>query len=310
MSRDAGGMMRHRGASTRFDDFLDYLETIRHYSPRTIDAYRRDLVRWAEFCVDHLGTADPDPAQVTPGDVRAFLGWCARKRLDRRTIARRLAAVRAFYRHACREGWARVNPAQAVGVPKRGRKLPAVLRAHQLGAHLDRCRESAGFLARREAALLELGYGGGLRVSEIAGLEWSDLDGRQTTARVVGKGRKERRVPLTRAAMEALDRWREEACAALGKVPQRIFVSARGRPLSVRQIQRVVKRALKDVAEREDVSPHTLRHSYATHLLDQGADILAVKELLGHESLSTTQLYTHLSRERLKAAYELAHPHA
>jgi integrase/recombinase XerC len=130
------------------------------------------------------------------------------------------------------------------------------------------------------------------------------------TVRVVGKGNKERRVPLTRAALAALAAWREEAVAALGRAPARVFVSGRGRPLSVRQIQRVVKQALATVAERAEVSPHTLRHSFATHLLDQGADLMAVKELLGHESLSTTQLYTHLSRERLKAAYDLAHPHA
>jgi site-specific recombinase XerD len=294
----------------RIDDFLDYLTSVRRYSPRTVDAYARDLARWAEFCVEHLGTGDPDLASVTPDDVRAFLGWSARRRLDRRTIARRLAAVRGFYRHACREGWAGSNPARAVGVPKRGRKLPAVLRAGPLADHLDRYREASGFLARREAALIEVGYGGGLRVSEIAGLRWRDLDQGQATARVVGKGRKERNVPLTRAALDALAAWREEIHVALGSIPERIFVTRRGRPLSIRQIQRVVKRALTAVAEREGVSPHTLRHSYATHLLDQGADILAVKELLGHESLSTTQLYTHLSRERLKAAYELAHPHA
>jgi len=294
--------------TSRVADFLEYLSAVRNYSPHTIDAYRRDLAQWAAFCAEHLGTADPEPRALTPDDVRAYLGWLARRRLDRRTIARRLSALRGFFRHACREGWARANPAQAVGVPKRGRRLPAVLQAEPLAAHLDGYRGAGGFLARREAALLELGYGAGLRVGEIAALAWSDLE--EGTVRVVGKGNKERRVPLTRAASSALAAWREEATAALGRLPARVFVSRQGRAVSVRQIQRVVKRALAGVAEREGVSPHTLRHSFATHLLDRGADLMAVKELLGHESLSTTQLYTHLSRERLKAAYELAHPHA
>lgn len=296
--------------AAQVDDFLEYLESIRNYSSRTIDAYRRDLAQWAAFWAEHRGPGELDPTEVTPEDVRAFLGWCARRGLDRRTIARRLASVRGFFRHACREGWTGANPAQAIGVPKRGRRLPAVLAAKALSAHLDGYRQAQGFLVRREAALLELGYGAGLRVSEIAGLAWSDVDQREGTARVLGKGNKERRVPLGRAALEALAAWRAQARAALGRVPARVFVGRRGRPLSVRQIQRVVKRALAQVAEREGVSPHTLRHSFATHLLDEGADIMAVKELLGHESLSTTQLYTHLSRERLKAAYDLAHPHA
>jgi site-specific recombinase XerD len=294
--------------SPRVADFLEYLATVRNYSPNTIDAYRRDLALWATFCAGHVGAADPDPAKVTPDDVRAFLGWLARRGLDRRTIARRLSAVRGFFRHACREGWAHANPAQAISVPKRGRKLPSVLQAGALGAHLDGYQEAEGFLVRREAALIELGYGAGLRVGEIAGLAWADIEA--DSVRVVGKGNKERRVPLTRSAAVALDTWRETAVAALGRIPAHVFVSRRGRPLSVRQLQRIVKQALRAVAEREGVSPHTLRHSFATHLLDQGADLMAVKELLGHESLSTTQLYTHLSRERLKAAYDLAHPHA
>jgi len=299
-----------RPASPRVADFLEYLSAVRDYSPSTIDAYKRDLALWAEFCAGHLGEADPDPAGVAPDDVRAFLGWLARRGLDKRTIARRLSAVRAFFRHACREGWAEANPAQAVGVPKRGRKLPVVLQAEPLAACLDGYRDAEGFPSRRAAALLELGYGAGLRVGEIASLTWSDVDADRGTVRVVGKGNKERRVPLTRAALVALVSWREAVKAETGSVPARVFVGERGSPLSVRQIQRIVKRALTAVAEREGVSPHTLRHSFATHLLDEGADLMAVKELLGHESLSTTQMYTHLSRERLKAAYDLAHPHA
>jgi integrase/recombinase XerC len=145
-------------------------------------------------------------------------------------------------------------------------------------------------------------------VAEIAGLSWGDVDA-TGSARVVGKGDKERRVPLGQAAVEALRDWRVEL-AASGAGDGAVFASRSGRRLTVRQIQRVITRALTRAAEREGVSPHTLRHSFATHLLDRGADLMAVKELLGHESLSTTQLYTHLSRERLRAAYDVAHPHA
>ncbi|HUP19382.1 MAG TPA: tyrosine recombinase XerC [Gemmatimonadota bacterium] len=300
--------MSARVAATtpRVADWLEYLASARRASPHTIEAYRRDLADWAVFCAGHLGTADPDPDSVGPDDVRAFLGYGARRGLDRRSIARGLSALRGFFRHACREGWAVRDPARGVRLPRASRRLPEVLRADELARAIDRAAEGEGFYARREAALLEVGYGAGLRVAEIAGLGWSDVDEAAGTVRVIGKGNKERRVPLTRAGLAALRSWRE----AHPSGGTRVFVARDGRPLSVRQIQRVVKRALRRVAEREGVSPHTLRHSYATHLLDRGADILAVKELLGHESLSTTQLYTHLSRERLKAAYDLAHPRA
>lgn len=292
----------------RIADFLEYLRAVRHYSPNTVDGYGRDLARWAEFCAEHLGTAAPDLDRIATEDVRAYLAWGLRQGLEKRTIARRLASLRGFFRHACREGWASRNPTQAVAVPRRGRTLPAVLRAEPLQGLLDAAREREGFYARREAALLEVAYGGGLRVGEIAGLSWGDLD-TTGSARVIGKGDKERRVPLGRSAAAALAAWRSELAAA-GAGPDAVFTSRGGRRLTVRQIQRVVKRALSVAAEREGVSLHTLRHSFATHLLDGGADIMAVKELLGHESLSTTQLYTHLSRERLKTAYDFAHPHA
>ena len=293
----------------RIEDFLEYLRTVRHYSANTIDAYGRALSRWTEFCVDHFGTAAPDLERVSPDDVRAYLAWGARKGLDKRTLARRLASLRGFFRHACRERWSRRNPAQSVAIPRRGRRLPAVMRAEPLQGLLDAARERDGFYARREAALLEVAYGGGLRVGEIAGLAWGDIDS-TGSVRVVGKGNRERRVPLGQAAAGALTEWKKEIEASGVPRSEAVFTSRSGRRLAIRQIQRVVTQALERAAEREGLSVHTLRHSFATHLLDRGADILAVKELLGHESLSTTQLYTHLSRERLKAAYELAHPHA
>lgn len=304
-------MSRRAPLGPRIDDWLDYLRSVRNLSPNTIEAYGRDLARWSAFCVDHLGAEAIDLDEVGPEDVRGFLARAAREGLDRRSIARALSAVRGFYRHACREGWARSNPAQAVRVPRQRRRLPEVVKAEDLRALLSTLAERTGFYAARERALVEVGYGSGLRVGEIAALSWGDVDPRSGTVRVVGKGDKERRVPLTTAALEALDAWRAERPeGAPGGSEAPVFLGRAGRRLSVRQIQRVVKRALEKVAEREGVSTHTLRHSFATHLLDGGADLMAVKELLGHESLSTTQTYTHLTRDRLKAAYDLAHPRA
>lgn len=296
------------GPGGRVADWLDYLRSVRDCSPRTIDAYRRDLEEWERFLVDHRG-GRVAVDEVTSSDVRSFLAACLHRGLARRTAARKLAAVRGFFRHACREGWAESNPARTVGAPKRRRTLPEVMKSDPLSALLDGLGERDGFYPRREAALLEVAYGAGLRVSELTGLAWDDVDP-SGAVRVIGKGDRERRVPLTGRALDALDAWGDELAEDLEEIPDRIFVSKRGRPLSVRQVQRVVKAALLRVAERSGVSPHTLRHSFATHLLDQGADLMAVKELLGHESLSTTQVYTHLTKERLKKVYDLAHPHA
>ena len=301
-------MTRVRPQEPRIEDYLRYLVTVRRYRPNTVTAYRRDLDAWLRFCAEHLGTTRIDLDAVDASTVRAFLGYGSRHGLSRRSVARRLAALRGYFRHACREGWAGRNPAQAVTLPRRGRTLPQVLGADALADLLDRTTAQEGFYARRLAALLELIYGAGLRVGEATTLAWSDLDLAAASVRVFGKGDRERRVPLTRKAVSALEAWRAES--ASGTLPEAVFVSRAGRPLSVRQVQRIVTRSLARVAERSGVSPHTLRHSFATHLLDRGADITAVKELLGHASLSTTQLYTHLSRERLKAAYELAHPRA
>ncbi|MGH7570265.1 MAG: tyrosine recombinase XerC [Gemmatimonadota bacterium] len=303
-------MSAARPQEPRVEDYLRYLSTVRRYRPNTVAAYRRDLDAWLRFCAEHLGTTRVDLDVVDTATVRAFLGYGRREGLARRSVARRLAAVRGYFRHACREGWAHRNPAQAIAMPRRGRALPEVLGADALVDLLEKASRGEGFYARRLAALLEVTYGAGLRVGEVAGLGWSDLDLSGGTVRVLGKGDRERRVPLTAKAVDALLAWGAEVNQVCGGVPEAVFVARRGDRLSVRQIQRVITSALARIAERNGVSPHTLRHSFATHLLDRGADIMAVKELLGHASLSTTQLYTHLSRERLKAAYELAHPRA
>lgn len=295
----------------RLGDYLDYLRNVRRYRPNTIDAYRRDLREWLPFVAAHRGEEEVELAQLTVDDVRAYLGECARRGLARRTIARRLASVRGFLRHACREGWIESNPAQGVQVQLRDRGLPEVLSAGRLDRALDQLAGSDDFFAARLSAILEVTYGAGLRVAEVVGLDWSDIERSTRTLRVVGKGDKERRVPVTERALVALDEYREVRSKVVPEVdPEPVFVGQSGHRISVRQVQRLVKASLEKIAERHGVTTHTLRHSFATHMLDRGADIMAVKELLGHASLSTTQLYTHLSRERVKTAYDLAHPRA
>jgi site-specific recombinase XerC len=298
------------------DDFLAHLAAERNCSPRTVEAYGCDLRQYARFLARHLNVTAPDPARADALALRGFLGDLARKGgvagggrpAGRRTLGRKLAAVRAYYRYGVKVGAFTSSPARRLLTPRAPRRLPRVLPAVELGRELDRLASREGPAAARDSALLEALYGGGLRVSEVAGLTWDDLDLEGGTARVLGKGRKERRVPLGRRAVEALRRHRSHASAdGAGAV---FAGRAAGGRLSVRQMQRVVGRALARLAEGGSISPHALRHSFATHLLDAGADLTAVQELLGHASLSTTQVYTHVSRAHLRQAYDRAHPRA
>ena len=311
-----GGGLTTDVALPLLDDFLEHLAGERNCSPRTVEAYGRDLRQYARFLARHWNVPAPDPARADALALRGFLGDLARRGgvagggrpAGRRTLGRKLAAVRSYYRYGVKVGAFAVNPARRLATPRAPRRLPRVLSALELGRELDRLGEGAAPAARRDAAALEVLYGAGLRVSELAGLTWDDLDLDGGTVRVLGKGRKERRVPLGRRAVEALRRHRE---ASFGDGRRAVFAGrAAGRPLSTRQVQRLVGRALARVAEGGSVSPHALRHSFATHLLDAGADLTAVQELLGHASLSTTQVYTHVSTAHLRRAYDRAHPRA
>ncbi len=312
-------------------EFLRYAELERGLSPRTVRAYGRDLDQFSEFLVRHLGRADADWSGVDRLAIRSFLGELERKGLARSTMARKLSAVRSFFRFLHRNERVEGNPARAVRSPRRGRTLPGYLGSDELDGLLDRLREEAGadggFLATRNRALLELIYSCGLRLGEVHQLDRQDLDLRSGEVRVTGKGRKERIVPVGRKAAEALESYRR-ALREDGPTRRRglggpgggspggredpprapLFLSRRGGRLSRRQIQRVVGDALERVAEGEGLSTHALRHSFATHLLDAGADLMAVKELLGHASLSTTRIYTHTSVEQLRREYRRAHP--
>ena len=295
-------------------EYLRYIESARQLSPHTVGAYRRDLAELCEF-LDTEGGGDWNA--VGRDDLRGFIGALSRRQLARRSIARKLSAARSFLRWLHREGRIESNPGRLVRSPKLEKTLPGWLTGAQveaLFANAEARAAEGGFRPARDLAVLETFYGTGMRLAELHGLDWADVDLLGEQAKVRGKGRKERIVPLTGSAARALRRYeprRDEVVRAMKGADRRaVFLSARGTRLSRRQIQTVVRGFLDQVAEDSGLSTHSLRHSFATHLLDSGADLMAVKELLGHESLSTTRIYTHTSKERLKQVYQQAHPRA
>ncbi|MCZ7652995.1 MAG: tyrosine recombinase XerC [Thermoanaerobaculia bacterium] len=294
--------------------FLEHLDRERNYSPHTLRAYAGDLERFLDFLAgDYLGR---ERAAIRPADadgeaVRSFLAWLARRGTGRRSQGRALAAVRGLFRYACREGVLATDPSRGIRTPKAPKRIPEHLRPGEVESLLE-APEGDEPLARRDRALLELLYATGLRVSELVSLDWSDLDLGRRVLRVVGKGRKERMVPFGRPAAEALAAWREAwpARVAPGSEEEPVFLNARGGRLTDRSVRRRLDRAVAATALARGVHPHVLRHTFATHLLERGADLRAIQELLGHESLSTTQRYTHVDLERLLAVHREAHPRA
>lgn len=290
-------------------DFLRYAGKERRLSANTIDGYRRDLAQFAEFLDGYLGSDRWHWRDVERVWIRSFLGSLESRGLKRSSIQRKLAAIRAYYAFLQRSDRLAANPARLVRAPKRERTLPGFLTeesAEALFRSIDRAVESrGGFLPLRRRALLELLYSCGLRLAEVQGLDRSGIDLEVGQVRVLGKGGVERVVPVGGRACLAVS-------AYLGVRPETdtdaLFISARGTRLSRRQIQRDVTGVLETVAEGERLSTHSLRHTFATHLLDRGADLVSVKELLGHASLTTTRIYTHTSVERLKRVHAEAHP--
>jgi integrase/recombinase XerC len=294
--------------------FLRHLDVEKQASPHTIRAYRRDIDQWVRFLLELEGpdTAAPPPAVVgrtvagaTARDVRAWLAALHGHGLDPVSIGRKLAAVRSLYRFLARRGVVERNPARQVRAPRPTRKLVSFLPAEEAAAVMD-ARGTSGAARARDAAVLEMLYATGLRVSELAGLDVDAVDREARTVRVLGKGGKERIVPYGAPAARALDAYLGRRADGRGPV----FVNPRGGRLTVRSIHAIVRRAARAAGITRRASPHTLRHTFATHLLDAGADLRAVQELLGHASISTTQIYTHTSVERLKQVYEKAHPRA
>ena len=287
-------------ATPLVDEFLARLTVERRLSEHTVDAYRRDLAQWFDFC-DRLGITGVDGADRKT--VRRWLSQLTSRDYARRSVARKASAVRSFYRDAVRRGIVAVNPADAVATPKRPGRLPKALGSRVLGDLIDQL-DGDDPISLRDRALLELLYGTGVRVSEAASLRVSDVVGKDLI-RVAGKGGKERTVPLAGAARTAVDTYLRSGRPALaaGASGDALWVGARGAPLGTRGIRRTVR-------YRAATFPHALRHSFATHLLEGGADLRTVQELLGHVELGTTQIYTAVSRHHLKATYERSHPRA
>lgn len=294
-------------AAAPFAAYLQHLRA-RDLSPNTIDAYRSDL----EEFFSHCARAHQDPLDATEETVRSFLASRTTIGRARTSVARKASSLRGFYRFIVRTGLRPDNPANGVVTPKRASRLPQVLPRDGIDPLLDLPPDDDP-VGVRDHAILELLYGGGMRVGELVALDVDDLDLRAGRTRVRGKGRKERMVPLGEQAITALRRYLGVPRAAMLRdhTPVgAVFVNRKGKRMGTRDVRAMVERYAAEALPGHHVTPHTFRHTYATHLLEGGADLRSVQELLGHADLRTTQIYTHVSRERLRAVYDRAHPHA
>jgi integrase/recombinase XerC len=288
--------------------FLTHLARERLFSPRTVEAYRIDLLQFCDHLRGQMGRV-PSPPEVDRAAVRGFLGHLARAGFKKRSIARKLTAVRSLFGYLTREKTVPNDPTAGIRSPRPERRLPRFLDEEEarIAVEMPFPEDAAG---ARDRAILELFSGGGVRLGELSGLDLDAVDVETGTARVLGKGDKERIVPIGRKAAEALRLYLDRRADLIPVPDERaLFLNRLGRRLTDRGIQGIVsKRLLRATGRR--LSPHALRHTFATHLLNAGADLNAVKELLGHVSLSTTQVYTHVSVEHLKKVYRQAHPRA
>jgi integrase/recombinase XerC len=329
--------------------YLQYMQSVRNSSPHTIVNYGKDLEQFVAY-LSPPGMQPPGLPKITHLIIREFVGYLHEQGLEKSSIARKLAALRSFFKYCVREGLIKENPARLVPTPKLPKRIPSVLSAEEMNGFLNQLADlgaatggslpakrslgerpakttgtkivSEGLLLRRDRALLELLYAAGLRVSELTGLNLEDMEQNERMLRVRGKGNKERIVPYGSKAQEALEKYwplREQLLlpgsgsgGMRRAVPRTnaIFLNYAGRRLTQRSVGRIVKKYVKLVNINWDLHPHSLRHAFATHLLADGADLRAIQELLGHQSLSTTQKYTHASIRQLMEIYDKAHPHA
>ena len=311
--------------------FVTYLNVERNASPETVRNYQSDLRQMALFLREQKpGTVVVKVDRVTTEDIRSYLHWLDRKGEKASSLARKLACLRSFYRHLVREGYAPHNPAEKIKSPKLPKPLPRLLTKDDAHALME-FPVGGSSLTLRDRAILETLYSTGARVSEAVGLNVGDLNGTEGLVRLQGKGRKERVVPIGDMAIRAIRAYRESLkgstvqpdCTSVGfersarasikssehQASTPIFLNHRGGRLTTRSVARIVSRYSSRLSSGA-VSPHALRHSYATHLLDEGADLRSIQEMLGHASLSTTQKYTHLAADQLAAVYDRAHPRA
>ena len=335
--------------------YLQYLQSVKNSSPHTVVNYSKDLEQFLAY-LSPPGAKAPGLMEINHLIIREFVGHLYDQGLEKSSIARKLAALRSFFKYCVREDLLRENPARLVPTPKLPKRIPSVLSAEEMGGFLDQLALMGGatapgfstqkhlpadsaaarpappkggpkageepLLLRRDRALLELLYAAGLRVSELTGLNLESLEQKERILRVRGKGNKERIVPYGSKAQEALDKYwpiREQLLLqsrrggnerAADEDSQAVFLNYAGRRLTQRSVGRIVKKYVRLVNTNWDLHPHSLRHAFATHLLADGADLRAIQELLGHQSLSTTQKYTHVSIRQLMEVYDKAHPHA
>jgi integrase/recombinase XerC len=287
----------------QIEQFLDYLRDVRQLSPHTLSNYGRDLRRWQADCEARvLNSAEV----VQPGDIRLYASHLHRDGLAGSSIQRNLSALRSFYNYLGRQHKLRHNPAIGIQAPKQARRLPRTMDADQVDLYLR--PQGSGTTEVRDQAIAELFYSSGLRLSELAGLDLIDLDAGNGLVTVTGKGNKTRTVPVGKVALTALREWLTLRPEIAGEFA--LFTSNRGRRISVRNIQARLRQRGRQAAMQQDVHPHMLRHSFASHLLESSGDLRAVQELLGHANISTTQIYTHLDFQHLAKVYDAAHPRA
>jgi integrase/recombinase XerC len=292
--------------------FLRHLALERNASALTVKSYREDLSALVQYLTEACGGKAPSPDELTSLELRGYVSALHEAGYAKSSVARRLASMRSFFRFAQREGLVESNPAKPLRTPRRNRKLPHFLTGDEIGRLLNAppLNDPQGL---RDRAILETMYSAGLRVSEAVGLNDGDLDWENGIARIRGKGKRERLAPVGSFAQEALRKWIAVRTLSPREPKGReapVFVNRFGRRLTTRSVGRMLEKYLKETGLDDRTTPHTLRHSFATHLLDRGADIRSVQELLGHKSLTTTQIYTHVSTAGLREAYEKAHPRA
>jgi integrase/recombinase XerC len=305
--------------------FLDYLKLERHFSDYTIKSYGADLSQFGQFLAGVIGHPNlPDPAPLTgeqldgrhlacqPMEIREFLAYLYGQNYTKSTTARKLATLRSFYKFLMRRGLISVNPLSTIRTPKQEKRLPKCLDLDQIQKLLETPGDG-DILCARDRAILEVLYSSGIRVSELVELDMSDMDLQEGVLRVRGKGRKDRLTPIGSQAIKAVQRYFEYRVGQQppgGQLTGRVFLNKHGGSLSTRSVRRKLDKYLAAAGLDPGISPHTLRHSFATHLLNNGADLRSVQELLGHQSISTTQVYTHLTTSRIKQVYDQAHPRA
>ncbi len=297
--------------TVQLSNYLDFIQGAKNVSPHTVHNYRRDIEQFIEF-LRRLKPGDFTLSSVDTYMARRYLASLVGREYSRKTIARHIAALRSFSRYLCREQVIESNPFVGIRTPKLERRLPQFLDVPEIDALLKLPPNT--LLGRRDVAIMELLYGAGVRVSELTGLSLSNLDLVEKYILVFGKGSKERIIPIGGMAVSSLSSYLLESrpllCKKNDAATDALFLNHSGTPLSDRSVRRILEKYVDMLAVRKRVTPHTLRHSFATHMLDNGADLRSVQELLGHVSLKTTQIYTHVSSERLLSVYRKAHPRA